>query len=39
MKKKKYETVRDFERVLKIWKMRNLTLEGKINIFKIIAIS
>ena len=27
------------QRVLKIWKMRRLTLEGKIVIFKTIAIS
>ena len=30
--------VPDFQRVLKIWKMRKLTLEGKIVIFKTIAI-
>ena len=34
-----YKTVTDIQRVLKIWKKRNLTLEGKIVIFKIIAIS
>ena len=33
------ETVTDIQWVLKIWKMRNLTLEGKIFIFKIIVIS
>ena len=34
-----YKTVTDMQRVLKIWKMRRLTLEGKIVIFKTIAIS
>ena len=34
-----YETVTDMQRVLKIWKMRKLTLERKIVIFKTIAIS
>ena len=34
-----YKTVTDIQRVLNIWKMRNLTLEGKIAIFKTIAIS
>ena len=34
-----YKTVTDTQRVLKIWKMRNLTLERKIVIFKIIVIS
>ena len=34
-----YKTVTDIQRVLKIWKKRNLTLEGKIVIFKTIAIS
>ena len=33
------KTVTDMKRVLKIWKMRRLTLEGKIVIFKTIAIS
>ena len=28
------KTVTDIQRVLKIWKMRNLTLEGKIFILK-----
>ena len=37
--KKIYKTVIDIQRVLKIWKMRNITLEGKIVIFKGIAIS
>ena len=32
-------TVTDIQRVLKIWKTRNLMLEGKIIIFKTIAIS
>ena len=34
-----YKTVTDTQRVLKIWKMRNLTLEREIVIFKIIVIS
>ena len=34
-----YKTVTDMQRVLKVWKMRKLTLEGKIFIFKTIAIS
>ena len=34
-----YKTVTDMQRVLKIWKMRRLTLGGKIVIFKAIAIS
>ena len=34
-----YTTVTSIQRVLKIWKMRNLTLEGKIVIFKTLAIS
>ena len=34
-----YKTVTDIQPVLKIWKKRNLTLEGKIVIFKTIAIS
>ena len=34
-----YKIVTDVQRVLKIWKMRKLTLEGKIVIFKTIAIS
>ena len=34
-----YETIKDIERILNIWKMRKLTLEGKINIFKTLAIS
>ena len=37
--KKIYKTVTDIQRVLKIWKKRNLTVEGKIVIFKTIAIS
>ena len=32
---KNYKTVTDIQRVLKIWKMRNLTLEEKIVIFKL----
>ena len=34
-----YQTVTDIQQVLNIWKMINLTLEGKIAIFKTIAIS
>ena len=34
-----YKTVTDMQRVLKIWKMRRLTLEEKIVIFKRITIS
>ena len=34
-----YTTVTNIQRVLKIWKMRNLTLEGKIVIFKTLARS
>ena len=34
-----YTTVKNIQRVLKIWKMRNLTLEGKILFIKAIAIS
>ena len=37
--KNSYNIVTDIQRVLKIWKMRKLTLEGKITIFKTIAIS
>ena len=37
--KKFYKIVTDMQRVLKIWKMRMLTLEWKIVIFKTIAIS
>ena len=43
---KKLETEENFirhiwkiEKVLKLWRMRNLTLEGKITIFKTLAIS
>ena len=36
--KKKFKTIIDIQRVLKIWKMRKLTLEEKIVIFKTIAI-
>ena len=41
LKEKKifYKTVTDIQRVLNIWKMSNFTLEGKIAIFKTIAIS
>ena len=34
-----YKIVTDMERVLKTWKMRKLTLEGKIVIIKTMAIS
>ena len=34
-----YKTATDIQQVLKIWKMRNLTLEGKMAIFKTTAIS
>ena len=34
-----YKFIRDMERVLKTRKMRNLTLEGKVDSFKTIAIS
>ena len=37
--KKNYKTVIDIQQLLKIWKMRHLTLEGKIVIFKTMAIS
>ena len=37
--KKFYKNVTDIQRVLNMWKMRNLTLEGKIAILKTIAIS
>ena len=34
-----YKIVTDMQRVLKIWKIRRLTLEGKVVIFRTIAIS
>ena len=34
-----YTTVTNIQRVLKIWKIRNLTLESKIVIFKTLAVS
>ena len=34
-----YTTVTNIQRVLKIWKVRNLTLEGKTVIFETLAIS
>ena len=37
-KEKNYNTVRDIQQVLKIWKMRNLTLKGKIVSFDTIVI-
>ena len=33
------DVIKNIENVLKIWKMRNLTLSGKITIFKTLAIS
>ena len=33
-----YKILTDIQQMLKIWKMRNLTPEGKIVIFKTIAI-
>ena len=38
-KKKFYNIITDIQRVLKVWKMRKLALEGKIVIFKTIVIS
>ena len=37
--KKIYKTITDRQQVLKIWKMRNLTLKGKVVICKTIATS
>ena len=37
--KKIFKSLTDIQRVLKIWKMRNITLEGKVVIFKTKAIS
>ena len=37
--KKNFKILTYIQRVLKIWKMRNLTLEGKIVVFKTKAIS
>ena len=34
-----YTAVTNIQRVLKMWRMRNLTLEGKIVIFKTLVIS
>ena len=36
--KKIFKSLTDIQRVLKLWKMRNFTLEGKIVIFKTKAI-
>ena len=33
------KTILSIERILKMWKRRNLTLEGQIIIFKILALS
>ena len=38
-KEKNYNNVRDIQQALKIWKMRNLTLKGKIVSFDTIVIS
>ena len=39
-KKKKYnDYTADIKNVLKVWRMRDLTIEGKIIIFKSLAIS
>ena len=37
--KKCYKTLTNIQRVLSIWKMRNVTLEEKIAIFKTVSIS
>ena len=37
--KQNYKTIIDIQRGLKIWKMSNLTLEGKFVIFQTIAVS
>ena len=39
MKKKYLESITKIQNVLKVWRMRRLTLEGKIIVFKILAIS
>ena len=39
MKKKFLESITKIQNVLKVWRMRRLTLEGKIIVFKILAIS
>ena len=39
VEKKFYDHVKAIETVLKAWRMRNLTLQGKITIFKTLAIS
>ena len=33
------KTILNIERILKTWRLRNLTLEGKIIVFKILALS
>ena len=33
------ETITKIEKLLQVWRQRNLTLEGKITIFKSLAIS
>ena len=38
-KRKKIVRLSDIQQSLKIWKMRNLTVAGKIVVFKIIVIS
>ena len=37
--KQNYKTIIDIQRGLKIWKMSNLTLEGKFVIFQTIEVS
>ena len=37
--KKILESITKIQNVLKVWRMRRLTLEGKIIVFKILAIS
>ena len=39
MKKKYLESITKIQNVLKVWRMRRLTLEGKIIVFKTLAIS
>ena len=39
MKKKILESITKIQNVLKVWRMRRLTLEGKIIVFKTLAIS
>ena len=39
MKKKILDSITKIQNVLKVWRMRRLTLEGKIIVFKTLAIS